>query len=114
MVFYINKQAIEIKSRFHGITLTSVNECCCAIGILAKMYGLPLPQKHESLEEMKEKLYREIDGKSAPSEYASKIIDMLDGYNGMGTITNELYGLLQYAYKEQRGFEPAYKKQGSK
>ncbi len=27
MVFYINKQAIEIKSRFHGITLTSVNEC---------------------------------------------------------------------------------------
>ena len=39
---------------------------------------------------------------------------MLDGYNGMGTITNELYDLLQYAYKEQRGFEPAYKKQGSK
>ena len=83
MVFSINKQAIEIKSRFHGITLTSVNECCCAIGILAKMYGLPLPQKHESLVEMKEELYRGIDGKSAPSEYASKIIDMLDGYNGM-------------------------------
>jgi len=109
MVFSINKQAIEIKSRFHGITLTSVNECCCAIGILAKMYGLPLPQKHESLVEMKEELYRGIDGKSAPSEYASKIIDMLDGYNGMGTITSELYELLQYAYNEQRGFEPAYK-----
>jgi len=72
MVFYINKQAIDIKSRFHGITLTSVNECCCAIGILAKMYGLPLPQKHESLEEMKEKLYREIDGKSAPSNMHQK------------------------------------------
>jgi len=109
MVFSINKQAIEIKSRFQGITLTSVNECCCAIGILAKMYGLPLPQKHENLEKIKEELYRGIDGKSAPSEYASKIIDMLDGYNGMGTITNELYDLLQYAYNEQRGFEPAYK-----
>jgi len=44
MVFYINKQAIEIKSQFNGITLTSANECCCAIGILAKMYGLPIPQ----------------------------------------------------------------------
>jgi hypothetical protein len=44
MVFYINKQAIEIKSQFYGITLTSANECCCAIGILAKMYGLPIPQ----------------------------------------------------------------------
>ena len=109
MVFSINKQAIEIKSRFHGITLTSVNECCCAIGILAKMYGLQIPQKHENLNEMKEELYRRINAKSAPSEYASKIIDMFDGYNGMGTITDELYELLQYAYNEQRGFEPAYK-----
>ncbi len=108
MVFYINKQAIEIKSRFHGITLTSVNECCCAIGILAKMYGLPLPQKHESLEEIKEELYMGIDGKSAPSEYASKIVNMLDGYIMSGTITNELYDLLQYAYNEQCGTEPTY------
>ncbi|WP_313582961.1 hypothetical protein [Lacrimispora sp.] len=68
-----------------------------------------MPQKHENLKEMKEELYRIIDGKSAPSKYASKIIEMLDGYNGMGTITNELYGLLQYAYNEQCGFEPAYK-----
>ncbi|CUX67984.1 hypothetical protein BN3590_03393 [Clostridium sp. C105KSO15] len=109
MVFSINKQAIEIKSRFHGITLTSVNECCCAIGILAKMYGLQMPQKYENLKEMKEELYRGINGRTAPSEYATKIIDMLDGYNGMGNITNELYDLLQYAYNEQRGFEPAYK-----
>ena len=109
MVFSINKQAIEIKSQFHGVRLTSVNECCCAIGILAKMYGLPMPQKHENLDEMKEELYMGIDGKSAPSEYATKIIDMLDGYNGMGTITNEFYDLLQYAYNEQRGTEPAYR-----
>ena len=34
---------------------------------------------------------------------------LFDGYNGMGTITDELYNLLQYAYNEQRGFEPAYK-----
>ncbi|WP_313069714.1 DUF3837 family protein [Lacrimispora sp.] len=32
MVFYINKQAIEIKSRFQGAPLTSTNECCCAVG----------------------------------------------------------------------------------
>jgi len=64
---------------------------------------------HENLKEMKEELYRGINGRTAPSEYATKIIDMLDGYNGMGNITNELYDLLQYAYNEQRGFEPAYK-----
>jgi len=109
MVFYINKQAIEIKSRFQGVMLTSVNECCCAIGILAKMYGLPMPQKLETLEEMKEDIHRYIDGKSVPSEYALKVINMLDGYTKSETITNELYDLLQYAYNEQHGFEPEYK-----
>lgn len=109
MVFSINKQAIEIKSRFHGVSLTSVNECCCAIGILAKIYDLPMPQKLDTLDEIREDLHRQIKGKPVQSEYASKIIDMLDGYINPETITNELYELLQYAYNEQRGFEPAYK-----
>jgi len=109
VVYYINKQAIEIKSQFHGVTLTSVNECCCAIGILAKMYGLPMPQKLDTLDEMREDLHRQIKGKPVPSEYASKIIDMLDGYINPETIPNELYDLLQYAYNEQRGTEPAYR-----
>lgn len=56
MVFYINKQAVEIKSNFPNAPLTSINECCCAVGILAKIYGLPLPQKFDTLEEMK-KIY---------------------------------------------------------
>jgi len=34
---------------------------------------------------------------------------MLDGYTNPETITNELYDLLQYAYNEQRGNDPAYK-----
>lgn len=110
MVYYINKQAIEIKSQFQGITLTSINECCCAIGILAKMYGFPMPQKFSTLEEMKEDIHIQMDSKPVPSEYASKIINMLDGYiNQTETITDELYNLLQYAYNEQRGFEPANK-----
>jgi hypothetical protein len=109
MVFYINKQAIEIKSRFHGVLLTSINECCCAVGIIAKIYNLPIPQRFDTLAEMKEDLHKQIDNKSAPSEYASKVIIMLDGYIKPESITNELYDLLQYAYNEQRGFEPAYK-----
>ncbi|MEY8352635.1 DUF3837 family protein [Lachnospiraceae bacterium 54-53] len=109
MVFYINKQAIEIKSRFQDAPLTSVNECCCAVGILAKMYGVPLPHKTETLEEMKKDIHRQIDGKSIPSEYALKVISMLDEYYKPGVITDELYELLKYAYAEQSGLEPAYK-----
>jgi hypothetical protein len=109
VVFYINKQAIEIKSRFENTPLTSINECCCAIGILAKMHNLPMPQKFDTLDEMKDDIHRHMNGKPAPSEYASKVVKMLDGYIKPETITDELYDLLQYAYNEQRGFEPAYK-----
>lgn len=46
--------------------------------------------KFDTLEEMKEDLHRQMDSKPVPSEYASKIVNMLDGYIKLGTITNEL------------------------
>ncbi len=109
MVFYINKQAIEIKSRFQGAPLTSTNECCCAVGILAKIYGLPVPLKFETIEDMRRDIHRSIDGKTPPSEYAAKVLTMLDEYFKPGFITDELYDLLKYAYDEQIGMEPANK-----
>lgn len=66
MVFFINKQAVEIKSNFPNAPLTSTNECCCAVGILAKIYGLPLPQKFDTLEEMKKDIHSQIDNKPTP------------------------------------------------
>lgn len=109
MVFYINKQSIEIKSRFQGAPLTSTNECCCAVGILAKVYGLPVPNKFETIEEMRRDIHSKIDSRPVPSEYAAKVLVMLDDYFKPGIITDELYELLKYAYDEQIGMEPAYK-----
>ena len=48
MVFYINKQAVEIKTRFENAPLTSPNEACAAIGMLCRIYGLPIPEKREA------------------------------------------------------------------
>lgn len=109
MAFYINKQAVEIKSRFENAPLTSINECCCVVGILAKIYGLQLPRKIDTIDEMKKDIHRQIDGKRSPSEYATKILFSLDQYYKLGTITEELYELLKYSYDEQIGVEPAYK-----
>ncbi|WP_024345002.1 DUF3837 family protein [Lacrimispora indolis] len=109
MVFYINKQAVEIKARFENAPLTSTNECCCVVGILAKIYGLPLPKRFDTVDEMRKDLHNQINNKPVPSEYASKIIKLLDEYYKPGDITDELYELLKYAYNEQIGSEPAYK-----
>lgn len=88
MVFYINKQAVEIKTRFENAPLTSPNECCCAV------------------ENMRQDIHHKIDGKPIPSEYAEKVVVLLDGYFKEGTITDELYDLEKYAYDEQIGDGP--------
>lgn len=109
MVFYINKQAVEIKTRFENAPLTSPNECCCAVGILAKIYGLPMPAKYDTVEDMRQDLHHKIDGRSIPCDYAEKVINLLDGYFKEGEITDELYELEKYAYDEQIGDGPACK-----
>ena len=109
MVFYINKQAVEIKSRFENAPLTSTNECCCVVGILAKIYGLQLPRKFNTIDEMKKDIHSQIDGTPIPSEYAGKILALLDDYFKPGDVTEELYELLKYSYDEQMGYEPSYK-----
>lgn len=67
MVFYINKQAVEIKTRFENAPLTSPNEACAAIGMLCKLYGLPIPEKREMVSEMKADLSAALEGRQAPS-----------------------------------------------
>ena len=68
-----------------------------------------LHKQADILENMKEVIQRQMSNKPVPSEYVSKIINTLDGYINPEIITNELYDLLQFAYNEQRGLEPAYK-----
>lgn len=102
MVFYINKQAVEIKTRFENAPLTSPNEACAAIGMLCKLYGLPIPEKREMVSEMKADLNAAIDGRPAPSEFAEKIIRLLEGYFKDDPVTDEIYELLKYSYDEQK------------
>ena len=55
------------------------NEACAAIGMLCKLYGLPIPEKREMVSEMKADLNAALKGRQAPSEFAEKIISLLDG-----------------------------------
>ncbi len=102
MVFYINKQAVEIKTRFENAHLTSANEACAAIGMLCKLYGLGIPPKRETVSEMKEDFRGMVKDRPVPSEFAAKIMSLLDGYYKDDPVTDEIYELLKYSYEEQK------------
>lgn len=101
MVFYINKQAVEIKTRFKQAPLTSNNEACAAMGMLYKIYGLPMPERRDMVSDMKKEFHKAVESIPVPSEYAKKIISLLDEYYKDDQVTDELYELLSYSYKEQ-------------
>ncbi|WP_077611549.1 DUF3837 family protein [Clostridium sp. Marseille-P2415] len=102
MVFYINKQAVEIKTKFESAPLTSPNEACAAIGMLCKIYGLAIPQKREMVSGMKEDLRAAVKALPVPSEFAAKIMSLLDGYYKDDPVTDEIYELLVYSYNQQK------------
>ena len=101
MVFSINKQAVEIKTRFEHAQLTSKYEVVATIGMLSKIYGLPLPQKKETLDEMRSCLHESIDKLPVPSDYAEKLVSLLDFYDQKSEINDEMYDLLKYSYEDQ-------------
>lgn len=102
MVFYINKQAVEIKTRFEHAPLTSANEACAAIGMLCKIYGLGIPEKRETVSEMKADFRDMIKDRPVPSEFAAKIFSLLDEYYKDDPVTDEIYELLKYSYEKQK------------
>ena len=102
MVFSINKQAVEIKTRFENAPLTSPNEACASIGMLCKIYGLPIPEKRDMVSEMKEDLHQAIKDKPVPSDFAAKIISLLEEYFKDDPVMDDIYELLKYSYHEQK------------
>lgn len=101
MVFYINKQAVEIKARFENAPLTSANEVCSALGMLYKIYNLPFPGKREMVSKMKADFFSAAGETPAPSAFAAKITTLLDGYYKDEPVKDEVYDLMKYCYEEQ-------------
>ena len=102
MIFYINKQAVEIKTRFENAPLTSPNEACAAMGMLYKIYGLSIPEKKDMVSQMKEDFHAAVKDLPVPSEFAAKIITLLDAYYKDDQVTDEIYELLKYSFEEQK------------
>lgn len=102
MIFYINKQAVEIKTRFENAPLTSPNEACAAMGMLYKIYGLSIPEKKDMVSQMKEDFHAAVKDLPVPSEFAAKIITLLDAYYKDDPVTDEIYELLKYSFEEQK------------
>lgn len=102
MIFYINKQAVEIKTRFENAPLTSPNEACAAMGMLYKLFGLSIPEKRDMVSQMKKDFHAAVKDLPVPSEFAAKIISLLDGYYKDDPVTDEIYELLKYSYEEQK------------
>lgn len=100
MVFSIVKQSIDIRLRFdHVPKISADTECVAAIGMLAKLYGLPAPEKNEDLSALRQCLFE--DAKDLPkTETIEKLEQMLSAYEPKHSMDEEKYELLLYSYEQ--------------
>lgn len=99
MVFSIVKQSLDIRMRFDNPPkINADTECAAAIGMLAKLYGLPLPEKKENLAELQHALAERT--KELPAtEQIEKLNHILYAYEPKTLLDEEKYALLKYSYE---------------
>lgn len=99
MVFSIVKQSIDIRLSFENPPkINADTECAAAIGMLARMYGLPLPEKIEDLRKMQQDLAAQTRERQA-SERMEKLAQILYAYEPKTAVDDEKYELLKYSYE---------------
>lgn len=100
MVFSIVKQSIDIRLSFeHTPKINADVECAAAIGMLAKLYGLPVPERRDDLALMQEALQEQT--KSLPAtDKIRKLETILYAYEPKEPLNDEKYELMQYSYEQ--------------
>lgn len=112
MVFSIVKQSVDIRLRLaleKTPKLSADTECAVAIGMLAKMAGLPLPEKKATLEELVADLksqteaHSEMGDASQTAARMERLKEILFAYEPKGGLDEEKYELIQYGYEQESG-----------
>ncbi len=100
MVFSIVKQSIDIRLGFENPPkINADTECAAAIGILAKLYGRPVPERREDFSAMQREL--EAQTKDLPAtEKMEKLSQILYAYEPKTAVDDEKYELLKYSYEQ--------------
>lgn len=99
MIFSIVKQSLDIRMSFENPPkINADTECAAAIGMLAKMYGLGLPERRERLELMQQDLKEQTRGRQ-PGGQTEKLEQILYAYEPKTAVDDEKYELLKYSYE---------------
>ena len=100
MVFSIIKQSIDIRLGFPKLPKISADtECIAVIGMLAKLYQLPLPKRRKELARMQGELAEKTKDLPA-SEEMEKLEQMLYAYEPKKEVDDEKYELMKYCYEQ--------------
>ena len=110
MVFSIVKQSVDIRLRLaleKTPKLSADTECAVAIGMLAKMAGLALPERRETFEEMmaevnvqtSDLLKRQNDVPT--DDRMNRLAEILFAYEPKNGVDDEKYELVRYGYEQK-------------
>ena len=102
---YIIKMALDIKAGFGPpAPMSSPIEGYCAIGTVSKNMGLPMPEKKDTLFEMREQLTADLAGREPEEGRIRKILQILLNFIRNADTTDQMMEYVAYGY-EQESFQ---------
>ena len=100
---YITKMALDIKARFEPpAPMTSPLEAYCAIGTIAKAMKLPMPEKKDTLFEMRDQLDADMGGNEPEDSRTARIHSILKGFIRNEETTDQMMEYVKYGYENER------------
>lgn len=100
---YIIKMALDVKARFEPpAPMTSPLEAYCAIGTIAKAMKFRMPDRQDTLFQMREKLNADIGPDGPEDERIRKIHTILMNFIRDDETTDQMMEYVAYGYENER------------
>lgn len=99
MIFEIIKQSMDIRLKMdHIAKIHADTECAVAIGMLAKLYQLPLPAYQTDLQKLVDD-FKEQTNALPKTETIEKLEEICYSYEPKAMLDEEKYHLMEYGYE---------------
>lgn len=105
MVASLARQAVIIKSGNDSSILTGNYELAYALGFLAGQAGIAVPLENPDLQNLRENILKEFEGRTPEDENTKQLVRMVKRYNPTEEFDAQMTELLQMGLEEKNPWD---------
>lgn len=102
MIPLLAKNAVLIKVGFENAKMTGNYECAYALGVLSGAAGIPKEEDFQSIGQLKEKVFGQLNDYTTQDTKLNQMIKMLNEYEATEIFDNQMKELYNIGYIDKK------------